>query len=406
MMDYAALFHAFDSETTILTPNRRLSATLHKYFQKQQIQNQQTYWETPDILPLSSWVRRLWQDYTATTFSSLPLLLNSFQELLVWQELLLAAKNSDQLLQLFETAELMQSAWQLLKQWQIDIDHPSFTQTEDCLIFQSLANTWQEKSKKKNWVDSTTLITLVTDLIHEKKIIPTKNIILVGFNELSPLFKTLLNHYQSNNIQVTSFQSAFKTASCQRISLIDAEEELLMMARWANTLLQQNKMVTIGCVIQNLDKVRNRAKQIFSEVFDNHVNSFNISAGQALTRYPIIHSAFQLLKLHKTTIPYELFSYLLASPHLGDAEKERLKRAQFDNLLRQSNHHRLDLMKFLQQTDNKKALSLLENCPFLAKRSKQFILTLQEKPFLLSYEEWAQLFIDLLRILAGQAKEV
>jgi len=100
----------------------------------------------------------------------------------------------------------MQSAWQLLKQWQIDIDHPSFTQTEDCLIFQSLANTWQEKSKKKNWVDSTTLITLVTDLIHEKKIIPTKNIILVGLNELSPLFKTILNHYQSYNIQAASIK--------------------------------------------------------------------------------------------------------------------------------------------------------------------------------------------------------
>ena len=44
---------------------------------------------------------------------------------------LLKNKANEHLLQLSETADLTKSAWTLLKQWQVDLDHPAFHSAED-----------------------------------------------------------------------------------------------------------------------------------------------------------------------------------------------------------------------------------------------------------------------------------
>lgn len=108
------LFARIKPGTTFITPNRRLSATLHQRYQQYQLSSQHTFWETPDILPIHSWFERLWTHLTSQFFSSSPLLLNVIQEQLLWEKMVLASKESEQLLQISETAEALQSAWSLL----------------------------------------------------------------------------------------------------------------------------------------------------------------------------------------------------------------------------------------------------------------------------------------------------
>src|SRR5579862_4254082 len=122
------LCQQLDPDTTILTPNRRLSASLHKFYQQYQLQQNATHWHTPDILPVTTWIQRLWNHYTETQIAKMPYLLNSLQEQFIWESILL---NTKVLLQITETANLAKSAWSLLKQWQIDFHHPSFQSTED-----------------------------------------------------------------------------------------------------------------------------------------------------------------------------------------------------------------------------------------------------------------------------------
>jgi len=374
------LFQQLNQGVTLLTPNRRLSATLHQFYQQYQA-TQHHCWQTPDILPITTWIQRLWSDATSNEFKDAPLLLNNAQEQFLW-ETIIATNENRHLLQVPETAEISKSAWKLLKQWLVDIHHPSFNTAETDSALYTWSSAFEKICAKNNWLDDATLTDMVLKKVHTHKIVPEHKIILLGFTELSPQLKQLIAHYEIENLNLVS------EATYYRIHLKDIEQELLTMARWAKTIFQQDKSVRIGCVIPSLDKIRDRVIQIFSELLDE--NSFNISAGKPLLQCPIIYTALQLLSLHKKSLSLTTFSNLLMSPFVGDAELERISRANFDSQLRRENMTRvrvpLDILK--------------SNCPYLIKIIHTFLVKLEKAPREQSYSKWAQVFNELL-ILIG-----
>jgi ATP-dependent helicase/nuclease subunit B len=385
------LFKTLDANTTVLTPNRRLSATLHKRYQQYQLEQQQWCWQTPDILPVSSWIQRLYNDYTSQQFALAPLLLNAAQEQFLWEKIVLHAKESEQLLQVSETADIAKSAWNLLKQWNIDINQSLFHCAEDYATFLRWATAFEKQCQENNWVDVATLPTMLLAKIKQGHIALSKHIVLIGFTEHSPQLRELLKQCEQSgcSINIIDTLSNDETLLNRRLSLLDAEKEMLTIARFAKSTLEKNKTATIGCVIPSLEKVRDRAMQIFSDVLGDD-NLFNISAGKNLARYPLINTALQLLGLHKKTIALEPLHYLLASPFLGEAEAERIKRCLFDGTLRQANVTHLDL---------RDSALLTKHCPHLARRLRQFFARLDEQKNALTYTEWANLFNELLSTL-------
>ncbi|RDI48816.1 PD-(D/E)XK nuclease family protein [Aquicella lusitana] len=404
---YTAFFPLINLQTTVLTPNRRLSATLHQHYQKYRLDQGDQCWQTPDILPISSWIERLWDHCTSEVFTPPPLLLNSAQEQFLWECILSRAKENDALLQLSETADIAKSAWQLLKQWQIDIEHPVFKSADDYAALQTWAFEFRSLCQKNNWIDRGTLPDRVTQQIKAKTIQLPKKIILTGFTELSPQLKQLLAACQQSGCQIETISLTQSQTTCARVSLTDQENELITMACWAKATLEHCPDTLIGCVIPLLDKKRDRVMQIFSEVFANenaHVVEpqdcpFNISAGKTLSHYPVIHAALQLLALHKKSLSAETIGYLLLSPFLGEAEGERIKRAHFDKLLRQSNNNYLAISKLVQKSEDKKQVSLAVHCPQLTKRIQQFLSQLSAFPQTDTYSAWGKRFIQLLATL-------
>jgi len=399
------IFQQLDTETTVLTPNRRLAATLHKFYQQYQIEQRKEYWVTPDFLPFSSWMQRLWTNYASKTFNSPPLLLNTLQEQFLWEKILLSHSNTP-LLQESETAAIAKSAFTLLKQWQIDIHHPMFNSTEDYAALRDWVNQFQKLCQENNWVEMATLPDLLCEKIKTQEIVLPQQIILIGFTEFSPQFHSLLKKCQEFHCKVSELSLAEHAENNHRMSFPDEEDEIITMARWAKSLYKSNSTANIGCVIPSLDKKRDRVMQVFSSVFaeenaytvDPQKNPVNISAGKSMVQYPIIHTALQLLGLHKNTITTELLSSILASPFLGEAEIEKIKRAHFDILLRRENINTLNLQKETQEISDKPS-AFIKYCPLLAKRIRRFLAVITENPKTLSYGDWAELFNKLLLTL-------
>lgn len=391
------------TDTVILTPNRRLAATLHKIHHAYQLAQQKQCWQTPRILPITSFLQQLWYDYSSQEFSKLPLLLNAAQERFLWEKTLLTANNTETLLQLTETAEIARTAWGLLKQWQVDVQHSLFASAEDYHAFQFWAIQFQQMMHGHHWLETASLMDEITTRI--KKITLPKKIILMGFTEISPQFKNFLMACATIKTTVIYEEVTATSNQCQRLSCQDAEDEWLTMARWAKAMFQQNNNIMIGCVVPSLEKNRDRIAQIFSEVFaseNSHIIAakacpFNISAGKNLLQYPIIYTALQLLQLHKKTISLELFSYLLSSPFLGEAEIERLKRYTFDSALRQANMHSIDLIALLENREIK--LSLGKNCYHLANRLQRFFSLIAQHHQSVPYAQWAIIFNELLKAI-------
>lgn len=405
------LFSLLEKDTTVLTPNRRLAATLHKHYHQFNTDRGLSHWETPDIIPLSSWILRLWQEQALLDFTTPPYLLNPTQEQYLWEEIVTHSKASEQLLQIAETAEIAKSAWGLLQQWQIKLSDPIFQIAQDYQTFHQWANVFEDYCKTNHCIDMHALTNLLIETAQSTAITFPKTILVIGFTELSPQTKMLLRICESRGTRVQIMDGFLgdipnEKLHCYRLSLADTEEEIMTMARWAKNCWQNNENAIIGCVIPSLESVRDRVLQLFAEVFslDNTygVNldalPFNISAGVALAKYPIIHTAFQLLFMQSDHILIETFNYLLASPFIGEAESERIKRCQYDRLLRQENVTAVSLSAILQ-TKEQHHLALNAYCPQLAARLQQFITTLHSLPEFATCQQWAQHFMSLLTIL-------
>jgi len=394
-----------DDSTTLLTPNRRLSATLLKKHNQLQINTGNSCWASLDILPFTSWIQRLWHDYSAERITTIPFLLTTQQELVLWEEILHKFPINEALLQLSETAKLAKSAWGVLKQWQIDLTHPSLNTTEDSNTFLVWATHFQNRCRENNWLDTNSLIEIICEKIITQSLKLPKRLVATGFTEFSPLQKHLFACCEQIGIQVVYDTEAHHSAHfAQRISLADEETEIRTMARWAKSLLATNPALAIGCVVPNLEKIRDHLLPIFSEVFsegqlyslDCTKQPFNITAGKSLATYPIIHTALQLLGLHNQLLTTENLSSLLLSPFLGDAEHEQIKRAQFDARLRKANIMNISLQKL---TSPQERLNLHTNCPRLAKRLENFLALISQQPTSLPISAWINIFMQALSLL-------
>lgn len=394
------LFDRVKPNTTILTPNSRLSAILLKQHYQWQVTQGKTCWHSIDVLPFPSWIQRLWQQYSFAHLDISSLVLTASQEQLLWEEILNQSPEGEYLLQLSSTAELAKSAWATLKQWQVDLHNPSLTTTEDSQIFQQWALTFHNLCEQNNWIDSYSLANIIIQKISEEKIGLPKNMILLGFTEITPQQQNLIDVCQQLGIDISHNENINKKTISQRISLQDEESEIYSMARWAKSLLTTYPTTSIGCIVPRLDKVRERVIQIFSDVFSeknsytlNHtILPFNISAGKSLALYPVINTALKLLNLNTNNIPIETISSLLRSPFLGEAEKEMSQRSNFDNFLRKTNVSTVSFKSLLNA-------DLKNHCPFLAKRIKAYIELITNEKQILTISEWTTHFIDILTSL-------
>lgn len=395
------------NQTTVITPNRRLAATLHQFYQKYQLEQGNKAWQTPDILPMINWIERLWHAYTQREFSPIPLLLNPIQEKFLWEDILQSSQENTCILQISATADLITSAKDLLIQWQINIDHPSFQLTDEYKALHRWILTFNQICAEKNFIDRASIGDKIITLMKANKILPPPDIMLLGFTELSPQLQNLIQTCQTYGSQINYAHVIKQQNKVFRIHLEDSEDEIVTMARFAKATWKNNINARVGCVIPSLDKIRDRVIQIFSEIFadedtyaiDMQASPFNISAGKSLASYPVIKTALLLLSLYRHTLPIELFSYLLTSPFLGESEKEAFKRAQFDTLLKKNNFNIIQLNKLLQanSTDNKHSFS--DYCPYFSKRIKQLLSDIPHQKSEHSFQEWANRFNRWLTIL-------
>ncbi|MES2217061.1 MAG: PD-(D/E)XK nuclease family protein [Pseudomonadota bacterium] len=390
------LFEYITSDTPILTPNRRLAAVFIKKYNAWQMQAGKTSWVSLDILPMTSWVKRLWLDVTLQTFTPAPVLLSPEAEQIIWETILRQWPDNKNLLQITRTAELARAAWGILKQWQVDFNNPELLTTEDGNVFQHWAAEFTKICREHNYLDTNSIAESVTANIINGICVPPKHIILAGFTEIIPTHQALLRACEQSQTQITVHKPERPSNTVRRISLADEDTEIYSMARWAKNLYEQNAHAMIGCVVPNLENLRSRVIEIFSEVFaanhqyvlDPTLLPFNISAGKSLALYPLIHLALQLLKFPKKNIPIDIINNVVCSPFIGGADSEQFARAKLITKLQEDNVVSMSLAELINS-------DRLQSCPLLRARLQTIAkTTIQQNKQLVSH--WVNHFMERL----------
>jgi len=391
---HTELFCDLNPNDLVVTVNKRLANALRESYNQYQLTSSQPItWQSPDILPITSWLQRCWQELTSVNDSQQPLLLlNNIQEQVLWQQIIRNSSASNPLLQIEATAQAAQQAWQLCQQWNINYRDSIFTYTEDSKTWQSWAAQFEKLCNDNQWLDLSTLPYQLINAFQAKTITLPKRIFLVGFDEINPQQTKLFEILRQQGCKILDINHLHETSHAQQLALINTEAEIKSMAQWSYQLWQQG-IKQIGCVIPNLTTIRSKVITIFNEVFSEkiHATPFNISAGLNLKEYPIIYTALSTLGFNYFCETTQA-SFLLRSPFLAYAEQEMTQRAQLDATLRAEMEPWLNLQQIIVAAKK-------NHCPQLAKLLQAFNLTLENKVNHLFPQQWALYFSQQLAAL-------
>jgi probable DNA repair protein len=401
MQDLNKLLQELDSTHVILTPNQRLAAYLQQQYHAYQIQLGKTTWEKVQIWPLQTWVQLTWQTCVNAGIDAQALLLNDAQELFLWESILQQSKQASQLLRLAETAQLARSAWGLLQQWQITLDHPGLAESEDGRTLVVWLQTYASICKEKNILDRYLLIEQLIEKIQHSEIELPKKIIAFEFTEKPPQWQSLLDQCRLFGSEVIEWHHQENAHTCVYTQANTVDEEIILAARWAKQIIETEPKLRIACVFPNLEQIRDRVYQLFSTIFApqhayacaGDAQAFNISAGKSLAEYPVIHCALQLLQSYNADVSMETIGFLLQSPFIADAEAEYFSRAQLDKNLRRLNIKKIEWQLLL-------GLKVFSPCQKFKKNIMQFLQYVkQHSQSQLSHYEWARMFNHALTLI-------
>ncbi len=400
------LFEALRTGATLVTANQRLARHLAAGYGAAARADGAPVWETPDILPWAQWLERFWQESFGLLDAGAPqLLLNDYQELTLWEEVIRAADN-EPLLQVPAAARSAREAWQLLQAWKLSIPRAQESASEDVSAFARWAKGYVQRCATGHWLDSARLPDAVRNAVTAGRLALPKNLIVAGFDELSPQQDELLDTLRVAGVAVTPFMPGNRETRAARVGYDDRRAEIHAAAAWARAALEAGQ-TRVAVVVPDLAARRAAIVRLFDDVLSpaallpgvDAVRPYNVSLGEPLAAWPVIHTALLLLEFGTGSLPVARLGTLLRSPFLAGATGEAGARAQLDALLRQAGEETISIPALLRLVQAELARPPAaaprlhaqlrvwrDNIPA---RSKQF-----------APSDWSELFAALLK-LAG-----
>lgn len=312
----------------VVTPNRRLASFI-KEQASQQVECNKKVWETLPAFALQDWLLSLWEHLELRGYLSLQLL-NKTQALLRWETIIQGSETGKALFQSYATAKLAMEAWTTLHQWQATDLLAQQSDSLDESTFQEWATAYQEWLKEKQCLDDAQLIGYIIALLkrHGAQLFQhyeCKKVVLYGFEEFSPLQKTLFSILQENDFQVTyEMPKSLSPKRIFRTVFPFAQQEWQACALWAKNLLRQGKK-NIAIVTPHLTEQRHQIAKVFQDLlYPLHVchplplvyPAVNISTGVPLVQYPIVLAALDCIRCFVQPITKLEYANLFISPFL------------------------------------------------------------------------------------------
>ncbi len=393
-----ALLERLDQDTTLITANTRLATVLRQAYDRQAAQQGHRVWLSPDILPWSAWLQRNRQhEELHGSTDATPMLLNEAQDQLLWERIIHDSPAGDLLLQVPATARRAREAAERILAWRLaDTALEQAPQNGDSEAFRAWWKQLRLRCRQEDWLLPSRLpdaLAIDPDMPRE-----ARQIILAGFDELTPQQTALLARLQKAGCAVEWVRFESLPAQAVRCTCLDARDEALQAARWARARLDARPDARIAIVVPDLQAARNSLVWALDHVLTPAVveadhweqgRPYNLSLGRPLTEYPLVQCAFDVLGLLRWEVSLESISRLLRSPFIAGWEVEGPARALLDARLRELGELQVTLptLQYWAGREDKPS-----HCPLLAAQLGR-LRTMQPKKYSsLSAGHWVELF--------------
>jgi len=392
-------------DSLTLTVNSRLARWLLFHYSQQQSLAGHQVWKKPAIHSMDEWMRQVWLHSWPDQY-----ILTELQSKHLWQKIIREdpATPDLNLLHVQGAASHAFKAYQLIRQYHLPEDPAGFNNyTEETQTFRRWMTRYQKQLKEWRALDPAELLDAIIDRMKHGRISLPEQIVLYGFDEITPQLRDWLKFLKNKNIpiQFKPFEPApvssdklqelitQKKASVQKYE--DANEEVTQCARWIRSVYKEG--TTIGIVVPEMEAYREiLERELKSELapasvypWEDKPPPFNISMGTPLSHEPIVHLALLLLSQQSKRIPLLTFSTLITSPFLKLPDAEKQFRRELDWSLRGGNITQVFLPKVLSQEQK-------ERCPILVTLLDALMSWVDDTSFRLP-SEWAQGISKLLK---------
>jgi hypothetical protein len=322
------------ADSLVLTPNNRLrSKILQAWGDYQQAQGV-SVWEAPRIQVIEHWFTQQWQQlqaqgHAATTQT----IINGEQQRVIWESITADCG----LMQVDAVAKQAANALTTLVRWNQPVDPHSLDKNINPQLIEWIKH-FQQRLSQLQFITAEESYLIIGKAFEQDQLTKEPDIFLLGFDDLSPLFKQQLEKASVNITTLTS--PDYTPHTLQRVEFDTSDAEMQAAAQWARATVEQQADVRIGIIVPNLGQCRQQVERAFTSTFEAHSFAptterytlpFNFSAGTPLGDTPLIAATLQLLKLQEQRgrsqeWDTEYLVHCLLSPFWGNYTPELERR--------------------------------------------------------------------------------
>lgn len=346
MPDSPHQLHAeLEQGSLLLTGNKRLARSVLDDYAQAKIQQDIHSWDTPNVVPLSAWLRQIWATSLGGVLNGFDgelagrRLLSTQEEQYVWQQVIESSSESDRLINARGLANnaaqalaSMQAAGLEFADWDIRVN-------EDALAFKTWAGDFDKRCKANSWITQGQLTSAITAFANSGKLVAPARILLSGFDEFTEQQNQLFGALIAHGVRVDEHgfgQHSDDQFNAVCVEASSAEDEIKLAAEWARQRLTDAQsrgeaFPNIAIVVIDMAGQRRACQVAFERAlhpqqFDiTALNNnpkplaFNMSVGPTLAEWPLIASALDGLKLlDQGLTPAELGRWLRSLWRVGD----------------------------------------------------------------------------------------
>lgn len=342
---YIVLFSTIDADTHVITANQRTARFLSEQWDLWQQSRGAQAWPSLPCQSLQLWLENLWKQMLVAGLpeEELKKVMTPAQQRKIWSSIVAEQLDSGEILSTEGIVDAAMQAWQILRQWEKSLkDLPDDQQSETTLL-KNCIRAYRDYCDETGFMDTVARTQLIEQLLLSSTEVNCRRVILVGFDNITPLHNAILDKLKRADVVVDYYDVTLKSQVrvCEPSDYLD---EIQHAAHWAAEKIMECRKINkvyprVGIVIPDLANHREDVETVFTQVFrpqnilpDNKrlAPVFNISAGQPLAQTPLIATAFAALNTLGKSVETGKLSRALLSPFLfGESDYgQRLKFVQ------------------------------------------------------------------------------
>lgn len=394
----------------ILCPSARLARSIQADIAHQQIQAGKSQWHSQDVQTLSQWLEGFVEEELLTGAieeQSPPYALSSFNEQLLWEEVITQSLKKNAFGELFDVSGLASAAMEANRYviaWNLHV--PREQQAEESRQFTHWQRAFQQRCSQLNALEGVRYLDWQLGKLAKGITKLPLRIEFAGFDQTAPQEKRLREILMNRGVQVADYVTTASTvAQTQQVRLENQEAECRAAVAWAKQYLTETPNAKLAIVVPRLSEVRNQLADLLDDVFfpasvrpglADATRHYNFSLGIPLVQQPIIQAALNLLRL---LTAYQLqqadVSAMLLSPFWSVSRQEADARALLDAAVREKLPMQFTLSRFVEfaQKQREDGLNLEQS---LADMRAAIVVTPTKKA---AAAQWGQALDSMLSAL-------